>query len=137
MKSTFDIRRANLRKLMEQWGGPTSLAAKLGHSNGSYLAQLAGPHPSRDVSEKVAREIERKLGLSPMWMDSAHKTPPAQPDTNALIEVVAMVQDLLHAANVKISKEKFAEVVNLVYEQAAETNANPQAYARRIINLLK
>lgn len=26
---------------MKQWGGPTSLAKKLGHSNGSYLAQLA------------------------------------------------------------------------------------------------
>lgn len=137
MKSVFDVRRANLRKLMEQWGGPTSLSVKLGHANGSYMAQLAGPHPSRDVSEKVAREIERKLGLSPMWMDQQHKGAPGQPDTNLLIEVVALVQDLLHGSSVKLSKEKFTEVVNLVYEQAAETNANPQAYARRIINLLK
>ena len=37
----YEIRRANLRKLMADWGGPTILAAKLGHSNGSYLAQLA------------------------------------------------------------------------------------------------
>jgi hypothetical protein len=137
MKSVFDTRRGNLRKLMEQWGGPTSLSVKLGHSNGSYLAQLAGPHPSRDVSEKVAREIERKLGLSPMWLDQQHKTAPGQPDTNLLIEVVALVQDLLQGSNVKLSKEKFTEVVNLVYERAAETNTNQQAYARRLINLLK
>jgi hypothetical protein len=137
MRSVFDVRRANLRKLMEQWGGPTSLAAKLGHANGSYIAQLAGPNPSREVSEKVAREIERKLGLDLGWMDRQHKTQPGQPDTNLLIEIVAVVQDLLHAQNVKLSKEKFTEVVNLVYEQAADHNANPQAYARRLINLLK
>lgn len=55
MSNVFEIRRDNLRRLMEQWGGPTSLAKKLGHSNGSYVAQLAGPHPTRDLSEKVAR----------------------------------------------------------------------------------
>lgn len=137
MKSTFDIRRANLRKLMEQWGGPTSLSMKLGHSNGSFMAQLAGPHPTREVSEKVAREIESKLGLPPGWMDSTHRPERVQPDTNLLIEVVAMVQDLLHASGLKISKEKFKEIVNLVYERAADTNANQQSYARRLINLLK
>lgn len=53
MRSVYDTRRENLRKLIRQWGGPTSLAKKLGHANGSYIAQLAGPHPSREVSERV------------------------------------------------------------------------------------
>lgn len=137
MQSVFDIRRANLRKLAEQWGGPTTLAAKLGHSNGSYMAQLAGPHPTRDVSEKVAREIEKKLGLPPNWMDKLHKGAPGQPDTDALIEVVALVRDVLDAEGVKASKAKFAEIVNLVYERSQETSAFEQAFARRLVNLLK
>lgn len=137
MKSTFDIRRANLRKLMEQWGGPTSLATKLGHSNGSYMAQLAGPHPSRDVSEKVARDIEVKLNLPPGWMDKSHKGSPGQVDTNTLIEVVALVQDLLDGSKLKPPKEKFTEVVNLVYERAQESGQLQTEYARRLVQLLK
>ena len=64
MKTVYDIRRENLRALMKTWGGPTSLAKKLGHANGSYLAQIGGPNPRREISEKVAREIETKLGLA-------------------------------------------------------------------------
>jgi len=137
MKSTFDIRRDNLRKLMEQWGGPTSLATKLGHSNGSYLAQLAGPRPSREVSEKVAREIERKLSLPSGWMDRSQKGKPGQPDTETLIEVVALVHDLLEGLSVKTSKEKFTEIVNLVYERTRDTGQQQSEYARRLIQLLK
>ena len=137
MQPVFDIRRANLRKLAEQWGGPTTLAAKLGHSNGSYMAQLAGPHPTRDVSEKVAREIEKTLGLPHGWMDKQHKGVLGQPDTDALIEVVALVRDVLEAEGIKAPKAKFAEIVNLVYERAQETNAEERAFARRLANLLK
>lgn len=137
MRSVFDVRRVNLRKLMEQWGGPTSLSMKLGHSNGSYLAQLAGPHPSREVSEKVAREIERKLGLDAGWMDKPHKSQPGQVDTSALIEVVAVVRDLLDGMAVKISKEKFTDLVNLVYERTQETGQQQTEYARRLIQLVK
>lgn len=63
MVTVYDVRRTNLRRLMQQWGGPTALAAHLGHSNGSYLAQLAGPNPKREVGERTARQIEAKLGL--------------------------------------------------------------------------
>ena len=72
MKSVYDTRRANLRSIMIEWAGPTSPAKKLSHSNGSYLAQLIGPHPSRDLSEKVAREIETKLNLPVNWLDREH-----------------------------------------------------------------
>ena len=137
MKSVFDIRRDNLRKLMEQWGGPTSLSQKLGHSNASYMAQLAGPRPTREVSEKTARDVERKLGLSSGWMDKPHKGLPGQPDTNTLIEVMALVQDVLDAEGVKANKSKLAELVALVYERQQETSAEERAYARRLVLLLK
>ena len=44
MRSVYEQRRENLRELMRTWGGPSSLAKKLGHSNGSYLASLAYEH---------------------------------------------------------------------------------------------
>ena len=137
MASVFDIRRANLRLLMRQWGGPASLAAKLGHSNGSYLAQLAGPHPSRDVSEKTARGIEQALGLTPSWMDRAHKAPPNEPDTSALIDVMALVQDMLDAEKVKLPRAKFSELAALAYELAQEVGPASVEWTRRIIHLLK
>ena len=63
------FRRENLRFLIREEGGPGGLAAKLGHTNPSFLSQLAGPRPSRHVSEKVAREIETKLGFIYKWLD--------------------------------------------------------------------
>lgn len=137
MSSVFDIRRDNLRRLMEQWGGPTSLAKKLGHSNGSYIAQLAGPHPTRDVSEKVAREIELKLGIPTGWMDHKHKGPPGRPDTGLLIDVVATVKDAIDAAGVRAPRPKIENLVNLVYERAQEEGGLNTDYMRRLIELMK
>lgn len=92
MRNVFDTRRDNLRRLVGQWGGPTSLSRKLGHSNGSYMAQLVGPHPSREISEKVAREIEAKLGLPIGWMDQEQgQTKPVDEETlNACVRALAL-----------------------------------------------
>lgn len=60
----FKQRRENLRKLVKEWSGPNNLAAKLGYTNASYLVQMVGPNPIREVSEKTARKIETALGLS-------------------------------------------------------------------------
>lgn len=40
MPNTYEQRRANLRNLMREWGGLTSLAKKRGRANGSYVAAL-------------------------------------------------------------------------------------------------
>ena len=122
---------------MEQWGGPTSLSKKLGHSNASYLAQLAGPNPSRDVSEKVAREIEHKLGLPDNWMDHRHKAPPGQPDTGTLIDVIAIVRDVLDSEGVKAQRAKVEMLVNLVYERSQEAGHIDTDYLRRLVKLMK
>ena len=137
MSDVFDTRRDNLRRLIAQWGGPTSLAKKLGHANGSYIAQLAGPHPTRDVSEKVAREIEHRLGIPDGWMDSRHKAPPGQPNTSLLIDVVATVRDLSDAEGVKVPRDKLEEIIALVYEAAVERNNIDHHLARRLIKLVR
>lgn len=62
------IRKFNLRLLIDKHGA-TELAAMLGHSNGSYLSQIAGPNPIRPISERLARKIEGIMRLPEGWMD--------------------------------------------------------------------
>lgn len=59
---------------MRDMGGPQSLALKLGLANPSFISHLAGPNPTRTVTEKAARKIEGDLGLEPLWLDVDNQT---------------------------------------------------------------
>lgn len=136
MPSIYDVRRQNLRALIREWRGPTSLARKLGHSNGSYLAQLIGPNPSREISEKVARGIEAKLNLPLGWLD--RETPERPPiDDSVLAHCVRAVAAAVQDSPVKVSPEKFAELVTLAYEHHAATGTCDEGYINRLMRLLK
>lgn len=55
MNAAYNYGRENLRALVEQWGGPLPIARKLGYSNASFVVQMCGPNPTREVTEKTAR----------------------------------------------------------------------------------
>lgn len=138
MPSVYDTRRDNLRKLIREWHGPTSLAKKLGHSSGSYLAQLAGPNPSRDISERTAREIEQCLDLPPGWLDRDQPPGPARPlDEVAISDAVRSVSACLRDANLRLDPEKTAMLVTLVFERRQETGIVDEAWVRRLVAMLK
>jgi len=65
------IRRKNLRKFIEKMKSQADLADKL-EMDPSYLSQIAGINPSKNIGTRVARDIEKKLGLSDGWMDRDH-----------------------------------------------------------------
>lgn len=65
------IRRDNLRKLIEKMKSQAELADKL-EMDPSYLSQIAGINPSKNIGTRVARDIEKKLGLFVGWMDLDH-----------------------------------------------------------------
>jgi hypothetical protein len=132
----YNTRRDNLRRICGEWGGPTSLAKKLGHSNGSYLAQLIGPNPSREISEKVAREIEGKLTLPTGWLDQSQEGLPAV-DDEALAGCVRAVAAALDDLKKRPSPSAFADVVQLVYEHRRLTGRLDEAYITRIVRLMK
>ena len=134
MKSVYETRRQNLRALMGEWGGPTSLAKKLGHSNGSYLAQLIGPNPSRDISEKVAREIESKLNLPSNWLDGEHGSA-RQVDNDLLVACVRAVSAA--AASKNLTPDTMAEIVGMVYEQAKLTGRIDETFINRLLRIVK
>lgn len=84
MPTTNDFRRENLRKLADSLGGPSALAKKLGYTNSSFIVQMVGPNPIRQVSESTARKIERGLDLVPGSLDAPISIDPAaitDPDT--------------------------------------------------------
>lgn len=137
MTTIAKIRVHNLRALMEQWGGPTSLATKLGHANGSYLSQMAGPNPSRAVSEKVARKAEEILSLPLGWLDTQHTGLPKEVDTNLLIDTIDITKTITEKMGLKLSRDKFTQIVNLVYERAVETGSPDQVLIRQLASLMK
>lgn len=137
MQNVYATRRENLRDLIRTWGGPTSLAKKLGHSNGSYVAQLAGPHPSREVSEKVAREIEIKLGMPVGWMDQPHEATQRQVDDATLSDCVRAVAAALRDAGHRASPDQMADLATLAYEHAKLTGRVDEAFISKLVRLTK
>ena len=136
MLSVYETRRTNLRNLAKEWGGPTSLAKKLGHSNGSYLAQLMGPNPSREVSEKVAREIEGKLGLPLGWLDAEHEGRPTI-DDNALAECVRATTTAVREAKAHPSPDTFGTLVGLVYDHYRLLGRVDETFILKLVKLIK
>lgn len=136
MRSIYELRRENLRELTRTWGGPTSLAKKLGHTNGSYLAQLAGPHPSREISEKVAREMEAKLGLPTGWMDQEHSGH-RQLDDAALSDCVRAVAAALRDAGHRATPDQMADLATLAYEHTKLTGRVDEPFIARLVRLTK
>jgi len=137
MQSIYDTRRENLRKLIGQWGGPTSLSRKLGHANGSYIAQIAGPRPSREISEKTAREIESKLGLPVGWMDQDHPAGGQQLNDQALNEVVRAVATVLRDAGLRPDPEAYGTLVQLAYDRAKLTGRLDEQHIKQLTQLLR
>lgn len=137
MKSIYELRRENLRELMRTWGGPTSLAKKLGHANGSYLAQLAGPNPSREVSEKVAREFETKLGLPTNWLDLEHNGNARQLDDAALADCVRAVAAALRDAGHKATPDQMADLAALAYEHTKLVGRVDEPFIIKLVRLTK
>ena len=129
-----DIRRANMRQLISTWGGSTSLALRLGHSNGSYLAQIAGPRPVRTIGEKAARGIEQQLGLPEGWLDS-HEGHTQPVDDALLARCVQAVVQTQRTVNVTLQPAKFAETVSAVYEHAAAAGSCDERFVQALVRI--
>ena len=134
MLSIYETRRENLRALIKTWGGPTSLAKKLGHSNASFLVQLAGPNPSRDISEKVARDIEHKLALTRGWLDEGNH-PAANIDENLLEDCVRAVAAAIRDSGAKATPDRYSTLVSLLYDYVRLTGRVDEQYLSKLLKL--
>lgn len=142
MSDLTDRRRDALRAVVEQRGGVSKVAKTLGYTNPSFLSQMIGPNPTREITEKSARKFEERLGLANGPLDGA--ATPAQPlaTGNATADLVAavirMVGSACNAEGVQPSVDKFSDVVALAYLDAMTRDGKPsEAHARQLARLLK
>lgn len=68
-----DIRYRNVRTLVEQTGGISAFADKIGKGQ-SQVSQFAGENPIKGIGEKVANEIEAAFSLPSGWLDVNRST---------------------------------------------------------------
>lgn len=141
MNSTYNNRRENLRALLEQWGGPLPVARKLGYSNASFVVQMCGPNPTREVTEKTARKIEISLGLPPGWLDEspATRTTAQVPvDTALVARIVQVVAQTADDLGIRLTPEKLGDVVALVYTDAeSRANSIRPEFIHQVLRLAK
>ena len=136
MSNLTQVRRQNLRSLIDEQGGPSALAKKLGHSGPSYLSQLVnGKSP---ITEKVVRKIEQQLGLAEGTLDRkpGEGIPFSGADHPLLAASIRAVGEELERAGVEARSKKFSELVAIVYEHAVKTGSIDPAYVQRLIRLL-
>lgn len=135
---SYENRRANLRLLIDQWGGPKPLSKKLGYRNASFLVQMAGPHPTREVTEKTARAIEVKLELPAGWMDREPglENGKTHVDTALVCSAIRAVAQEAEDLGVKLTPSKLADVVNLVYGDAEKTGRISLELVKQVLKLM-
>lgn len=134
---SYANRRENLRRLIEQWGGPSTLAQKLGYSNASFVVQMAGPNPIRDVSEKTARKIEKQLGLPEGSLDQKAVKSAPKVKLTLLQSVVEYAAQQCQVAGVTLTHAKFANLVTMIYQDAEQHGGIREVFAKSLIELSK
>jgi hypothetical protein len=143
-----EIRRANIRRLIpDRRGAASELSRALGYKNPSFLSQMIGPEPSRDVTENFARRVEEVLKLAPGSLDkpdftaaSAQAENPAPPDdaTVALVaDVIRLVGAAVEEAGVTVAPTKFADLVALAYVDSMEHGASRPEHVKRLVRLVR
>ena len=72
LERIYRLRLENLRKLIAMHDDNKAKLARALDCTPSFLTHLTGDRPIRTIGEKLARDIEGKLGLVSGWLDAAH-----------------------------------------------------------------
>lgn len=139
-----ETRRENLRKLIAERGGANALAKALGYTNASFLSQMCGPTPMREVTEKTARSFEAKLGLPSGTLDrenAATASPAAAlspAEVPLTVDVIRLVGKVLEDEGLNLPPMRFADVVALALTDTVEHGGKPRPeMIRSVVKLLK
>lgn len=118
-----ETRRKNLRAIIEKQGGVSKLSRQMGYSNPSFLSQMAGPKPTREITEKSARKLEAAMDL-PMGAldrdetvfpgDAQADAQPAPGSTPAIAPALTQPSASSPGTSLNGSAALVAEVVRLV-----------------------
>lgn len=130
------LRRENLRALIGERGGLTDLSNKLGYSNPSFLSQMAGPNPTREITERTARKIEQTLRMEPGVLDRPVAYADRQQGGNVQLvaDALRLVGKVCEAEGVNLGPAKLTELAALVLEDGGPPR--PER-VQRLVALLK
>lgn len=140
------LRIANARKAMEAVGGANKAAAKMGYANAAFLSQIFGPNPTRSPTEKMMRRMEKSLELEAGSLDKepAPELPvqsvvaTTQIDPSQLAQVITLVNRLLEEEKVSLPTDRFANLVAVAYDEAAEHAGQArESKLRQVVRLLR
>lgn len=142
MADMKEVRRQQLRRLVNEHEGMNNLARKLGLAKGAYISQLLTNPPTRDISEKTARKWERLLRLPEGWLDGAGSSVAAANGAAAvnselLAQVFLAVTEELKTAKVALPPVQLSELVAMQYADALPGRRVDPARIRSIVGLLK
>lgn len=131
-----DFRRQNLRNIAKQYGGVTPLSQLLGYTNASFIVQMIGPNPMRQISEANARKYEKALDLIENSLDAPVEIPDEEVVNGDDIRTrqSTMYRKLkglpvaapapAHITSDMMSREQLADIVSMVGRICGEANAN-------------
>ncbi|MBS9781785.1 MAG: LexA family transcriptional repressor [Gammaproteobacteria bacterium] len=84
MKTIAELRYENALRLISEdksIDGITDFATKLGKAQ-SYVSNILGTNPGRNIGNKVARQIEDYFGVQEGWLDANHSFNNVSPAPN-------------------------------------------------------
>ena len=122
MDDLLTVRTANLIDLVAQYGGTSAISKKLKLTAPSYISQLV--HGKRPVTEKAARKIESALKLPRLWLDQGRLNATESAgaldiDAGVLSNILDVLDAVAKEVGVKLSNEKFSELVTICYKLQA------------------
>lgn len=134
----LEARRKNLRIVVEQFGGAAATAKLLGHANRTFLPQLIGPNPRRDISERLARSIEEKLGLQLGALDIFNEAESAEGLLAELHEAFLSLLNELGPVGLRtITEQQFADLCAALLAQHREAGRVSASFIQRLVRLTR
>lgn len=138
-----EIRRDNLRILKTRHGG-MKLAEMLGLAQSSFISQMAGPRPTREVTEKTVRTLEKELGMEPGALDRPLGSPgeaaPVSAEQNIAMvsETIRAIGNICAAEHVDLPTSKLTDIIALAIVDAMEHGGKlREDHIRQVVRLLK
>jgi len=136
-----DVRRANLKRVVQELGGHAAVAKRLKLAGSSWVSQLI--QGIRPFTEKTARKFEKGLGLKsgsldiPGSLDGLDRVPGSvNRDVPGISEALACVNSLLSTRKQTLTNTKFGIVVEIVFSQGVKHGTIDAELAEKILNLI-
>lgn len=129
-----DLRRKRAKLLARQVDGPSGFADIVGIST-SYVSQIIGPHPRREIGERLARKIERAFNKPVGWLDGMSEEEDTQQkihvDIEKLARLIHTATTMLNHHGAEIQEHKLAKILATAYEESTD-----EASENRILKTL-